>query len=212
MGATGGDRPTPIPAEFQEVEWVQPSGNVVLSFDLKLPKDALTVTGKTEFTPDVTARYLFADRDTGGVRFCILANSEKTFRCYSGIFAETGELSLDPHLINFTAEISKPVQSGTGNTDGTIRLFGDADGISFDESNSGKIRSFGNNNIQLFGITGVSNTNYTGKMIGRLIVFTNQLVYAFVPCYRIADSAIGIYEAVTGEFRSSAKLIKGADA
>lgn len=211
MGATSGGTPLPIPAEYQEVEWIESSGNVALQFaNLYLPKEALTVTGIVELTPSAAEMFLMADRDWNGVSFGLGVTSGNKFHVFSGISAATDVLSEESHTITFIAEITKPVQSGTSTTSGSVSLGGTIDGVPFSNSQSGSIRAFGRNAIALLS-NGAGQTYYVGKMIGRLKVFTDELYYDFVPCYRISDMAIGVYEAVNGTFVSNANLTKGAD-
>lgn len=210
MGAKNGDSPLPIPAEYQEVEWIGTT-DADIPTTVKLPKEALRITGCAVYTPNSADRYLLADRDTGGVRFAVFTSGTNRFATISGIVAKSDVFQIEEQTVNFEANISQPAQSGTGTVSGTISINGTANGTPFSDSNSGQIRAFGNNTIKFFKAASTSD-NYIGKLKGRLKVYTNTLYYDFVPCYRIADGKIGVYEAINGSFfPGSGTFTKGAD-
>ena len=209
IGAKNGDSPIPIPAEYQEVEWIGTSGSYIETSKY-LPKEALTITGCAEFTPNSADKYFLSDRDTGGVRFAMFTSATNRFAAISNIVAKSDVFSAEQQTVDFTVNISNPAQSGTETVSGTIAIRGTANGVPFSNSNSGQIRAFGNNAIKFFTASG--SDNYVGKLKGRLKVYTDMLYYDFVPCYRIADGKIGIYETVTGAFSTSnGTFTKGAD-
>lgn len=214
MSRKGGDVPTPIPGEYQEVTWIASDGSGYIGTNLRLPKTALQIAGTVEATLDSRLRYFFADRDSGGVRLGISVSDNK-FTFFSGISADTEVLSVGTHNIEFTADITQPVQSGTSTTEGEMSLTGKIDNLPFSDSVTGSIRAFGNNNIVLFNNAASLADNYKfyGKMISRLnVISSGSKYYEFVPCYRISDSVIGVYEAVTGAFfPCGGTFTKGAD-
>lgn len=196
--------PVPIPSEYQEVAWIESSAIGIIETTLKFPKTALTIKGKAEVVVNARTQYLFADRDTNGVRLCINFESDNKIRAFSGLAVFTDALSNGTHILEFEESISQPAQTGTSTVAGTIAFSGKIDGVAFSDSDAGQIRSFGNNNIVFWNnasTTQFGDYRVNGKYIGRWDVYSdNSLCYQFVPCYRKSDTVVGLYEIITETF------------
>ena len=222
------DEPVPpeeavtLPEEYQQVEYIATDGSQYIDTGVMASDHAegivYSMKGNiTDFTVSNNNNYFFGclndSKRSGNVAYDT-RYSEYPFVVYIGGNSNTIKRCTSPGTgVDFTFQL-RATSAAAGSSDivatlnGTALTSPDTTFASCDMPAA---------NIYLFTANGVSATN--GKYYGKLYSFTMDTaggtpIRSFVPCYRVADGVIGLYDTVEGQFYTNAgtgAFTKGAD-
>ena len=177
-----------VPAEYQEVEYIQSSGTQYIDTGLK---------GQLDFEIDFQAlnasdtngdAYYFGQRQNGStIRFALIKYNDNFHLMTGSNGMWNGSFDTNRHMVNFTSSgatidgVTYSVDWGTGSAGTTL-------------------------NFLLF----AANYNGTMKYNGGMRIYSakfyqsSTLVRDLVPCYRISDGVAGMYDKVNSVFYTNA--------
>ena len=221
MGESGTpDTPSEMPTEYQQVEYIATDGNQYIDTGVVASDHAdgiaYTMSGNvTGFTNASGNNYLFG----------CLANSSRSgnpsFNPASAVNVTTvfvggnSNRIFDASLPSVGADFTLAMTATSANESVCNFTFNDAEVTRTETVFLAK--DMPSANIYLFTANGVAATN--GKYYGKLYSFTMDDVDGtpirnFVPCYRVADGVIGLYDTVGGAFYTNigtGSFTKGSD-
>lgn len=181
----GGGR---LPAEYQEVAYLESSGTQYLIVNSTVLNDGLTAEIDYMFTaPQSGDQYLFHSGGGGGL---LSAECYIGYRWYAycGLAVFSNVLNSVGNSQNVKYKLIMDSINGTINIDGRT---------------ANKTGTRSNYNIDSFSLfSGINGTNLnTGLRIYSLVLKNNGIEsYNFVPCYRKSDSEPGMYDLVNNQF------------
>lgn len=183
-----------LPSEYQQVEYIQSSGAQIINVD----SNFLVDTPISLECSDASGSALIGYSAGQG---CWFGNS-------NGNYNVGGSLSLD---ISSATHVTASLEYRIGASD-KINLYGEVNGTSKTAAatitQAGLVRG-----LTLFGAQSNSTTTYYYAS-AKVYRVTIGSVHDLVPCYRKADSVIGMYDIITDTFftnSGSGAFTKGAD-
>ena len=200
-----------IPAEYQEVEWLQSAGTSGPWIDLGFAFDGKGKTEMSQYMVNATAAYTFgATENSGKVRYLLTSpyGSDSRFCFYTSIS-------------NAYREVPVPIVVGEYND---LTLFSGG-GKAYAENSANQhyaettaVEKTMTNNLYLFG-QNYNGTARTGSGTRRIKYFryydkNDKLICDLVPCYRKSDGVMGMYDMARSIFLTKAgggEWTKGAD-
>lgn len=222
------DEPVPpeeavtLPEEYQQVEYIATDGSQYIDTGVMASDHAdgilYSMKGNiTGFTVSNNNNYFFGclndSKRSGNVSYDT-RNSTYPFSVYAGsnsaVIKRTGPIAADTDFVI--------VLRATSNASSADEIVATINGTSFVASgNAFASCDMPSANIYLFTANGVAATN--GKFWGKLYSFAMDRIDGtpirkFVPCYRVADGVIGLYDTVEGKFYTNAgtgSFTKGSD-
>ena len=199
-----------IPAEYQEVEWIQAGTGIGIYFDLGFTFDTAARIKIGMYCIDTNPSYLFGAAENSGKYRCMISapyNGTKTAFVYGYTGSSYGSVS--GNLVsgfNDLEYINKQGHLGvTNTTTGSIN------------KSTNNVATTMTSNLYLFA------QNYNGSArygaYRKISYFqyydkNDTLICDLVPCYRKSDNTIGMYDIVRKTFltkKGSGSFTKGAD-
>ena len=209
MVTSGGSTPR-IPAEYQEVTYIEASGSK------SYIQTNITIKSST---PRIKLTYYKAEQSSVEAALFLAQVNASTTKIEIGVNATTNRLFA---FSSSSAQIISPIVYGNI-VDVDVQLASSSPYITITASSGGIIETgtkteenasgITNGYISLFaGRTG--HTNIYARIYSCEVWDNGELTAQFVPCYRKLDNVVGMYETVYGNFYSSATstpFTKGAD-
>jgi len=191
-----------LPPEYQEVEWIGSTGTQRIETGIYNNTSSIPVSYETTISySDVTTRQLNGSQ--GAFYFGVVSG-----------YWQFGHGGTNHSNISATADTWYSITIGyTGVSGYSNNIIAT---INNDEFKSGNMQAFdfsNNYNVCLFSLNG-QNLPSTCKIKAAKIYQKYILVRNLIPCYRISDSVIGMYDTVNGVFHTNAgsgTFLKGAD-
>ena len=189
-------KPTRLPADYQEVEYIQSSGTQWIDSEFTVSPEILTNGLKAESKVAIlgTARSAMYKNK---LPYFFVGTSSGNF--YSGLGGsyKTSSVSNDgePHILTLDST------EQTYSVDGTVVS-------QYSQNYSGS-----SGGLYLF-ISSSGSSPLTSKLYYTKIYYQGELVRYFVPCYRKSDNEVGLYDSITGRFFTNAgseEFSKGPD-
>ena len=202
-----------IPAEYQEVEWLQSAGTSGPYIDLGFAFDTKGKTEMSQYIVNTTAAYTFGTAENSGkVRYLLTSPYSGSSRCcfYGSSTSNYTEIPLNivvgeyNELVFSCGDGQMYIENKTNNT------FLKSTGTIIDKTMT--------NNLYLFG-QNYNGTPRTGAGTRRIKYFryydkNDELICDLVPCYRKSDGVMGMYDIARNIFLTKAgdgDWTKGAD-
>ena len=187
-----------LPSEYKQVDYIEASGTQYIETDTT-SSSRIEITTRINFN-DVTTRQLTGA--SGGAYFGVVNG-----------YWQLGQTGTDASSIltastNTWYDVVLEKRQISGTYTNTLTVNGVSDTYT---------RSFSAKNIRVFATGETSSASYgmNAKIAFYKIKKDNVLVHDLIPCYRIADDVIGMYDLVNNVFYTNAgtgDFIKGADA
>lgn len=199
-----------IPSEYQEVEWIQAAANVGAYIDLGFSYDTGATIKLGQWVMNNNTAYPFGSTDSGSYYRCCLSIpfSNEAYAYYRDVTAGSTSIKCK-YVVNQLNHFVATYKAGTiqlenltnGNlvTTDTLKSYTISENHYLFAQNYKGAPRFGD-------IRRVSYFQYYDK--------TDTLICDLVPCYRIADGVIGMYDIVRNIFLTnvgSGTFTKGAD-
>lgn len=209
VAESGGDEPT-IPAEYQQVEYIEFDGNSRIVTD-ETGADNFRYTAEVAFPVATSEQCIMtlAASAMGGTNVGFTTTEGRIF-FYTGNDDDTVDVTDVPNLNTSKVAIDASFKLDVGRSlavkvDGeTYTSTGSANG----SINPGYKFVVGN------GATGSKKYGYIGKIYSASYYTNDVLACALIPCYRKSDGVIGMYDNVSGKFYTNGgngTFTKGAD-
>lgn len=202
---------SPIPSEYQQVEWIHPENGAAIS--LLVPFSSATVTVKATISYEnvpSTEEYIVANgTDSATMYYFLLGMYQK----FVFLYTRQNQSTLDPRADSqaFNGAQTIDITAALNATAGTKALKANTSEAS--KTYSGGITA-AESPIYLF--RGRLNSNacwFTGRLHS-LSIESATVNFNLIPCYRKSDSVIGLYDTVSKTFLVNAgtgSFTKGAD-
>lgn len=195
-----------LPAEYQEVEYVQATGTQAFFTDVPI-QDGLTVDSVQTFA--MGDNYLFGGNN-GNVQICFNGTYNSRLQSsYNGYYYWTGGFDVQT---NNTTKYHVVQTQRNGSQIGfldDVQILNGTRSTTKDTSAGKTAALFGQRNA-----SDVLNAFYKGKVYSCKVSKDGTLLADFVPCYRKADGEIGMYDLVLQKFyvnEGTGVFLKGAD-
>lgn len=181
-----------LPAEYQEVEYIQVTGTQAFFTDIPI-QDGLTVDSVQTF--DCGDTYLFGGNN-GHVQICFNGTYNGRLQsAYDGFYYWTGGFDVkDNNTTKYHVVQTQSNGSQIGFVD-DVQILNGTRRTTKDTSAGKTAALFGQRNA-----SGVLSTFYKGKLYSCKVSKDDTLLADFVPCYRKADGEIGMYDLVLQKF------------
>ena len=186
-----------LPSEYQQVEYIESSGTQYIDTGIKGNNQyRIDSTFKTKTISISQAVYgtFEGNESTSLYLYC---SSGKQFQVGYGTFQNLDVSWQDNTLYETSLRNGKIIINGTENTISTASSFTT------------------NNNLIIFKVNGSSGSGMSIQLYDFKMYDNNVLVRNFIPCYRISDNVIGLYDIVNNVFytnQGSGTFTKGANA
>ena len=198
-----------LPAEYQEVTWIESTGTQWINTDISLGSDTFSCEIKFYKQSQVTASlgivslWQYPDSDQ---RFSInFRNSANKYGIYDGSWSESVFSQL------YGNDVVAEVQYSTSPS--LLKATVTANGLSDTITNTRQKNSVVGTHILLFAAT--QNATRTPCRIMYCRFLENGIAVAnLIPCYRKSDTGIGMYDLVGNKFYGNSgygTFLKGAD-
>lgn len=208
-----------LPAEYQEVEYIKSDGTGQYIDTGFLPSDNCSVEFDIALDLPISAGGLFigGSRESGGVKQFLFMSQDSNSKSTIAVKISTAEPFADKQISNTSRSSAvtilprNKVCFGINNGDyANSEICG--------EQHSAVITAFSSAySVHLFGINnGGTHSQQTGNILcyGFKAYTGITLALNLIPCYRITDSVIGMYDIVNNVFYTNAgsgTFTKGAD-
>lgn len=191
-----------LPAEYQEVEWIGSSGTQRIETGIINNTANIPVSYETTISySDVTTRQLNGSQ--GAFYFGVVSG-----------YWQLGQGGSNHSSISAISDEWNSVTIGYSGVSGTARnIIATINGAEYQSSNTQSFDFNNAYNVCLFSMNG-QNLPSSCKIKATKIYQKYILVRNLIPCYRIADSVIGMYDIVNDVFYQNAgtgTFTKGAD-
>lgn len=184
-----------IPSTYERLQYLQSNGNQYINTGVTITGSPLTLRGKVELTVDTTD-----EKDFFGNLSSSATNSQYAFVCGTrythqwyhwggSVFSVASYQIGVPYNVEYT-------YFDTGGREFTI------DGVKYVSSES-NYYMFNTNSFPIGLFSGAGDRLYDAssvKLYNAQIIISGITVRNFVPCRRISDSALGMYDTITGNF------------
>lgn len=199
-----------IPAEYQEVEWIQAGSGIGVYFDLGFTFDTAARIKIGMYLIDTNAAYLFGAAENSGKYRCMISapyNGTKTAFAYGS--NGSSYLNVTATLVDGYNDLEYTLKAGN------LSVKNVTNGST--NKNTSNVALTMTSNMYLFAQNYNGNPRYGAYRKVSYFQYYDKndtLICDLVPCYRKSDNIIGMYDIVRKTFltkKGSGSFTKGPD-